>query len=210
VDTTMLGWRETDLKNAYLPFLFGEGIANFISDPVFRRRLAAAPEENMAAAIQEFLSIYVNPAFTVDDLAHIRRQTRLPLLVKGITHPDDAVLVREMGADAVVVSNHGGRQVDGAIAALDALPEIRSAVGTDFTLLMDSGIRRAADILKALALGANAVLIGRPYAYAMAVDGEMGVRQWTEHLMAELDLELALAGYRSIREIDESLVIRTD
>ncbi len=210
VDTTMLGWRETDLKNAYLPFLFGEGIANFISDPVFRRRLAAAPEENMAAAIQEFLSIYVNPAFTVDDLAHIRRQTRLPLLVKGITHPDDAVLVREMGADAVVVSNHGGRQVDGAIAALDALPEIRSAVGTDFTLLMDGGIRRAADILKALALGANAVLIGRPYAYAMAVDGEMGVRQWTEHLMAELDLELALAGYRSIREIDESLVIRTD
>lgn len=110
----------------------------------------------------------------------------------------------------VVVSNHGGRQVDGGVAALDALVEVREAVGPDAALLMDSGIRCAADVLKALALGANAVMFGRPYMYALAVGGEAGVRQWLVHTLAELDLELALAGYRSIREIDRSVVKKAE
>ncbi|GMA51510.1 oxidoreductase [Alicyclobacillus contaminans] len=208
VDTTMLGWREMDLDNAYLPFLFGEGVANFFTDPVFRSRLSESPEANPQAAIQEFLSVYVNPAFTLEDLADIRRQTKLPLWVKGITHPEDALAVQALGADGVIVSNHGGRQVDGAVASLDALPEIRSAVGDAYPLLFDSGVRRAADILKALALGADAVLVGRPYAYALAVGGQAGVTEWLHLLLAELDLELALAGYRSIRDVDRSAVTR--
>jgi lactate 2-monooxygenase len=152
--------------------------------------------------------VYVNPAFTWRDLAELRKRTDMPLLVKGITHPEDAKEAMKFGADGVVVSNHGGRQVDGAIASLDALVEIRDAVGDEYPLLFDSGIRRAADVLKALALGANAVLIGRPYAYALAVGGEEGVRHWLSLAMAELDLELALAGYASVREIDRSFVTR--
>jgi lactate 2-monooxygenase len=208
VDTTVLGWREHDLKNAFLPFLQGEGIANYLTDPAFAKRLGAPPTENIAAAIQEFLEVYVNPAFTWRDLAELRKRTDMPLLVKGITHPEDAKEAMKFGADGVVVSNHGGRQVDGAIASLDALVEIRDAVGDEYPLLFDSGIRRAADVLKALALGANAVLIGRPYAYALAVGGEEGVRHWLSLTMAELDLELALAGYASVREIDRSFVTR--
>ncbi len=208
VDTTVLGWREQDLRNAYLPFLQGEGIANYLTDPAFAKRIGCPPAENIAAAIQEFLKVYINPAFTWRDLAELRKRTDLPLLVKGITHPEDAKEAQKLGADAVVVSNHGGRQVDGAIASLDALVEIREAVGDEYPLLLDSGIRRAADVLKALALGANAVLIGRPYAYALAAGGEEGVRHWLSLAMAELDLELALAGCASVREIDRAFVTR--
>lgn len=206
VDTTMLGWRMHDLKNAYLPFMLGEGIANFLTDGAFTSRLAASPAENQMAAIQEFLNVYVNPAFTWEDLENVRKQTKLPLLVKGITHPEDAKMALRMGADGLVVSNHGGRQVDGAIAALDALQKIREVVGPNVTVLMDSGIRTAADILKAKALGADAVLIGRPYVYALAAAGQEGVEQWLFHMMAELDLQMALAGYASIREVDSTAV----
>jgi len=201
VDTTMLGWRETDLKNLYLPFLFGEGMANFLTDPVFLARLKASPQDDAAAAIQEFLSVYVNPAFCWADLKKIRAQTDLPLLVKGITHEDDAKRAFDAGADGIIVSNHGGRQVDGAIAALDVLPAIRAAVGADRTVLLDSGIRSAADVLKALALGANAVLLGRPYAYALAAAGQVGVEEVLAQWAAHLDLQLALSGYRRVGDV---------
>ncbi|MCL6515339.1 MAG: alpha-hydroxy-acid oxidizing protein [Alicyclobacillus sp.] len=207
VDTTMLGWRAHDLKNAYLPFLQGQGLANYLTDPVFRSRLSRAPEEDMAAAIQHFLAVYVNPGFTWEDLERIRAQTRLPLLVKGITHPEDVRHAFHLGADAVIVSNHGGRQVDGGVAALDALVEVREALGPDVTLLMDSGVRCAADVVKALALGARAVLFGRPYVYALAVGGEQGVRRFIQHSLAELDLQMALAGLRCVGEIDRSCVM---
>lgn len=210
VDTTMLGWREKDLRNLYLPFLFGEGIANFLTDAAFLARLKEPPEKNRFAAIQEFLSVYVNPAFTWDDLADIRRQTQLPLLVKGLTHPEDVQFAIKLGADGVVISNHGGRQVDGAISALDALVETRRVIGSDFPLLLDSGIRHAADALKAIALGANGILIGRPYAYALAVGGEAGVRELLRQWIAELDLQLALSGYPSIRAIDASYVTKVE
>jgi isopentenyl diphosphate isomerase/L-lactate dehydrogenase-like FMN-dependent dehydrogenase len=136
----------------------------------------------------------------------LRGLTRLPLLIKGITHPDDARLAVEHGADGLVVSNHGGRQVDGAVAALDALPEVRAAVGDGFPLLMDGGIRRGADMLKALALGASAVLLGRPYAYGLAVAGEEGVTAVVQNLQADIDLELALSGHRSIHELEAASV----
>lgn len=206
LDTTMLGWRERDLKLGYLPFLQAEGVANYFSDPAFRALLPKPPEEDPQSAVLTFLAVYVNPAFTWEDLKFIRERTRVPLLLKGITHPDDAVRALDYGVDGIVVSNHGGRQVDGAVAALDALPEVCAAVGGRVPVLFDSGVRRAADVLKALALGARAVLIGRPYLYAMAVAGEAGVRMVIRNLMAELDLTLGLCGLSSIAEVDRGLV----
>lgn len=207
VDTTMLGWRETDLKNAYLPFLHGEGIANFISDSVFRRRLRQTPEENLSSAIAEFLSVYVNPAFTWDDLKTICQLTKLPVLVKGITHVEDAKKAASMGIHGLIVSNHGGRQVDGAISALDSLVQIREELGDSMTILFDSGLRHASDVVKALSLGAQAVLIGRPYAYALAVGGQKGVETLLKQWTAELDLQLALSGICSIAELNRSHLI---
>ncbi|MCY0894067.1 MAG: alpha-hydroxy-acid oxidizing protein [Acidibacillus sp.] len=204
VDTTMLAWRELDLKNAYLPFLQGEGIANYVSDPVFISRLKESPKVNPSAAIEQFLKIYVNPGFTWADLKQLRDKVTLPMFIKGITHPDDAKRALEIGMDGIIVSNHGGRQVDGAISALSGLVEIRKVVQDDVPLLFDSGIRHAADIVKALALGAKAVLLGRPYAYAMATAGEQGVHRLLTHLRAELDLQLSLAGVRSVADINES------
>jgi isopentenyl diphosphate isomerase/L-lactate dehydrogenase-like FMN-dependent dehydrogenase len=156
--------------------------------------------------VQAFLGVYVNPAFSWDDVAFVRSATRLPLVVKGVLHPDDARAAADVGADGVVVSNHGGRQVDGAVAALDALPAVAAAVGAALPVLMDSGVRRGADVLKALALGARAVLWGRPYAYALAARGEPGVRHALRSLLADTDLELALSGRASVAEVDRSLL----
>ncbi len=130
----------------------------------------------------------------------------MPLLVKGVLRGEDAVRARECGVDGVIVSNHGGRQVDGAVAALDALEEVREALGSDVAVLMDSGIRRGADVLKALALGADAVLLGRPYVYGLAVGGQDGVEAVIRHLMAETDLTLALAGGKRASELDSSWI----
>jgi len=207
MDATMLGWREADLTNAYLPFLAGEGIANYLSDPAFLSRLTKSPADDPKAAIAEWLRIFVNPAFGWADVDFIRGVTKLPLLLKGILHPKDADLAVAHGADGVIVSNHGGRQVDGAVGAADALPAVVDAVRGRVPVLMDSGIRRGADVVKALALGAAAVLIGRPYAFALAVAGEAGVRQVIRNLQADIDLELGLSGQRSAREVDGSLLI---
>ncbi len=206
VDTPMLGWRERDLSNAYLPFLSGEGCAQFFSDPVFRSRLERPPEEDILAAAAAMLATFPNMDLTWEDLDWLRGQTELPLLVKGVLAGEDAVLAFEHGADGVVVSNHGGRQVDGSVATLDALVEVRAAVGADAVVLMDGGIRRGADVLKALALGADAVLLGRPYAYGLAVGGQEGVEAVIRHLMADTDLTLALLGAQSAAGLDESWI----
>jgi lactate 2-monooxygenase len=206
LDTTMLGWREADLHNRYLPFLQGQGLANYFSDPAFLRLLTRSPQDDPRAAVQAFLGIYVNPSFSWADVDAVREATRLPLVLKGILHPDDARMAADHGADAVVVSNHGGRQVDGAVAALDALPAVVDAVGARLPVLMDSGVRRGADVLKALALGARAVLWGRPYAFALAARGEAGVRHALRCLLADVDLELALSGRASIAEVDRTLL----
>jgi lactate 2-monooxygenase len=206
VDTLVLGWRPRDLRNAYLPFRQGEGIAQFTSDPVFRSRLAVAPEEDPLVAAGTMLSMFPNLALTWDDLAWLREVTSLPLLVKGLLTAEDARRAREAGAGGIIVSNHGGRQVDGAVASLDALVEIRGALGADATILVDGGIRCGADVVKALALGADAVLVGRPYVYALAVGGQDGVAAYIEQLAAETDVTLALIGAGSIKELDESWI----
>jgi lactate 2-monooxygenase len=206
LDTLTLGWRPRDLRRAYLPFITGEGCAQFFSDPVFRSRLERPPEEDMLGAAGTLLATFGNLGLTWDDLRWLRGRTALPLLVKGVLSGDDALQAQECGVDGIVVSNHGGRQVDGAVAALDALVEVREALGPDAVVLMDSGIRRGADVLKARALGADAVLLGRPYAYGLAVGGQEGVETVIRHLMAETDLTLALLGGAQARELDSSWI----
>src|SRR4051794_38950081 len=153
------------------------------------------------AAVQTFTEIYSRPSLTWDDLPFLRERTKLPILLKGVVHPDDARRAVEAGMDGLVVSNHGGRQIDGQIATLDALPGVVEAVSGRIPVLLDSGVRGGADIFKALALGASSVLIGRPYAYGLAIAGEEGVREVIENFMADFDLTLGLAGCSSVGEI---------
>ncbi len=203
LDTLTLGWRPRDLRQAYLPFIKGEGCGQYFTDPVFLSRLEKPPEEDLLTAAATMLATFPNIGLTWNDLDWLRQQTELPILVKGVLTAEDARLALEHGVDGIVVSNHGGRQVDGAVAALDALVEVRDAL-PDAVVLMDGGIRCAADVLVALALGADAVLLGRPYAYALAVGGTRGVEELIQNLMAEIDLTLALAGAHTIAELDRS------
>ncbi len=206
LDTGLLAWRPRDLQTAYLPFLRSVGIANYLSDPVFRAALPEPPEANPTAAVLHFVSVFSNPAMSWADLASLRELTTLPILLKGILHPDDGRRARDHGVQGVVVSNHGGRQVDGAIAALDALPDVVDAVGDELTVMFDSGVRSGADVVKALALGARGVLLGRPYLWGLAVGGADGVRQVLRHLLSEIDLTLALSGHTSPRTLDRGVL----
>ena len=207
LDTLTLGWRPRDLRRAYLPFIKGEGCGQYFTDPVFLSKLAKPPDEDMLTAAATMLATFPNLGLTWDDLDWLREQTRLPILVKGVLSAADAERALAHGVDGIVVSNHGGRQVDGAVAALDALVEVRDAL-PDAVVLMDGGIRCAADVLKAIALGADAVLLGRPYAYALAVGGQRGVEELVQNLMAEIDLTLALAGAHAVRDLDRSWLTR--
>jgi len=206
LDTLQLGWRVRDLRNRYLPFILGEGIGQFSSDPVFRSRLSVSPEEDPRGAGAAMVGMFSNLGLRWDDLAWLRERTRLPLLAKGVLRADDARRVLDAGFQGVIVSNHGGRQVDGAVAALDALVAVRDALGADALVLMDSGIRRGADVIKALALGVNAVLLGRPYVYGLAVGGQAGVDRVIRNLTAEIDLTLALVGGRDVKALDRSWI----
>jgi lactate 2-monooxygenase len=246
LDTTLLGWRTRDLDIAYLPFLRGKGIAQYTSDPVFRRLVAEGsrtspggeaptPRPTPAAlgtllqvlrsypdrmlrglrsgmargSVERFVEIYSRPSLTWDDLSFLRAQTELPILLKGILHPDDARRAVDSGIDGIVVSNHGGRQIDGVIPTLEALPKISEEVGGEIPIVLDSGIRGGADAFKALALGATAVGIGRPYVYGLALAGERGVREVIRNIVGELDLTMGLAGCRSVGEITrETLAAR--
>lgn len=204
LDTSMLAWRERDLQHAYLPFILGQGLANYFSDPVFRALLSQPPEQNPAAAIQLWSSLFSNTALIWRDISFLRRHTTLPILLKGILHPEDAAHALNAGVDGLIVSNHGGRQVDGAIASLDALPAVVREVNGRAPVLLDGGIRRGADVFKALALGARAVLLGRLYTWGLALAGEQGVRDVVLNLLADFDLTLALSGYTSCRVLDAS------
>jgi lactate 2-monooxygenase len=206
VDNYLPGWKPRDLQQAYLPALEGVGIAHYLSDPVFRSRLEKPPEEDTGPAIGHFLGVFANPSLTWERLEWLRGTTSLPIVLKGILHPDDAREARERGVDGIVVSNHGGRQIDGAIASLDALPPILDAVGDGMAVLLDSGIRSGADVFKALALGADAVLVGRPYLWGLALDGQNGVETILRSLLAELDLTMTLSGFTRASEIDSSVI----
>jgi isopentenyl diphosphate isomerase/L-lactate dehydrogenase-like FMN-dependent dehydrogenase len=209
LDTWLLAWRPRDLEVAYLPFLHGEGIANYLSDPVFRAALAAPPEEDMAGAVGHFLEVFSDPSVTWAGLSFLRENTRLPIVLKGILHPDDARRAVDHGVDGILVSNHGGRQVDGAIAALDALPGVVDAVPESMPVLFDSGVRTAADAFVALALGARAVLLGRPYMWALAVGGEAGVAELLRGFLAELDLTFALSGHTRLDQLGRDALVRS-
>ncbi|MBD1840095.1 alpha-hydroxy-acid oxidizing protein [Coleofasciculus sp. FACHB-64] len=202
VDAPLLGKRERDTRNQFvLPS--GMELANLAT--LTDLEISYKPGESGLFAY--FLE-QLNPALTWKDLEWVQSLSPLPLVVKGILRGDDALRAVEHGAKAVIVSNHGGRQLDGAIATIDALSEVVAAVGDTAEVLVDGGIRRGTDVLKALALGAKAVLLGRPVLWGLAVGGEAGVRHVLELLRDELDLAIALSGCAKLQDIDSSLVLR--
>jgi lactate 2-monooxygenase len=199
LDTWIPGWRPRDLSTSNFPFLRGHCLANYTTDPVFLDSLAQPPEENIQAAIMQWISIFGNP-LTWDDLPWLRSLTSLPLLLKGICHPDDVRRAKDGGVDAIYCSNHGGRQANGGIPAIDCLPGVVEAAD-GMPVLFDSGIRSGADIVKAIALGASTVAVGRPYTYGLALGGEDGIVHVLRSLLAETDLTMAVDGYRSLKEL---------
>lgn len=201
LDTRILAWRPRDLDNGYLPFLHGIGVQNYLSDPGFQAALASPVAEDPGAAILRYTQIFGDLSLTWDDLPFLRQHWHGPIVVKGIVSVADAVRAADAGVEGIIVSNHGGRQVDGAIGALDALPAVAQAVGSDLTVLFDSGIRGGADILKALALGARAVLVGRPYVYGLALGGEAGVRHVLRALRSDFELTMRLAGAGNLADL---------
>ncbi|WP_338811360.1 lactate 2-monooxygenase (plasmid) [Agrobacterium leguminum] len=208
LDTWVTGWRPRDLNLSNFPQLRGYCLANYFSDPVFRTLLEKSPEEDLRAAVKRWAGIFGNP-LTWDDLPWLRSLTKLPLILKGICHPDDARRAIDAGADGIYCSNHGGRQANGGIAALDLLPGIVEASGTT-PVLFDSGVRSGTDVIKAIALGATAVGIGRPYAYGLALDGVDGIIHVLRSILAEADLLMAVDGYPRLADLQPSslMVVR--
>jgi lactate 2-monooxygenase len=201
LDTRTLAWRPRDLDHGYLPFLHGIGVQNYLTDPAFQAALASPVDTDPGAAILRYTQIFGDLSLTWDDLPFVRQHWHGPIVLKGILSAADAVRAADAGMEGIVVSNHGGRQVDGAIGALDALPAVAGAVGSRMTVLFDSGIRGGADMVKALALGAQAVLVGRPYVYGLALGGEGGVRHVLRALRNDFELTMRLAGIASPGEV---------
>ncbi|CAL9324569.1 alpha-hydroxy-acid oxidizing protein [Streptomyces sp. SudanB182_2057] len=199
LDTWIPGWRPRDLADANFPQLRGHCLANYFSDPVFRSRLAKSPEDDPAAAVMHWAQLFGNP-LTWNDLPWLRSMTDLPLILKGICHPDDARRAKDGGVDGVYCSNHGGRQANGGLPALDALPAVVEAAD-GLPVLFDSGVRTGADVVKAIALGATAVGIGRPYAYGAALGGTDGIVHVLRSLLAETDLLMAVDGYPTLADL---------
>ncbi|MCX5096190.1 alpha-hydroxy-acid oxidizing protein [Streptomyces sp. NBC_00365] len=199
LDTWITGWRPRDLGASNFPQLRGHCLANYTSDPVFRARLAKTPEEDTRAAVLEWARIFGNP-LTWDDLGWLRSITELPLVLKGICHPEDVRRARDGGVDGIYCSNHGGRQANGGLPALEALPGVVGAAD-GLPVLFDSGVRSGADVIKALALGATAVGVGRPYAYGLALGGTEGIVHVLRSLLAEADLIMAVDGYPALEDL---------
>jgi lactate 2-monooxygenase len=199
LDTWLPGWRPRDLTLGNFPQLRGLCLANYFSDPLFLAKLARPPEEDLRAAAMAWARIFGNP-LTWDDLPWLRSITKLPLVLKGILHPDDVRRAIDGGVDGIFCSNHGGRQANGGIPALDHLPDVVEAAGS-VPVLFDSGIRSGADVIKALALGAKAVGIGRPYAYGLAIGGTEGLRHVLRSILAEADLIMAVDGYPALKDL---------
>lgn len=208
VDTLLLGWRPADLDRGYLPFLQGIGMANYATDPAFLSRIEAHRRSDTSALAQEWLRIFPNPALTWAQFGFLRRHWSGPILIKGICTADDARRALDAGMDGIVVSNHGGRQIDGAIGAIDCLPEVVAAVDGRCPVLFDSGVRTGIDLFRAVALGAASVLVGRAFLYGLALDGQAGVEHVLSSLLAEFDLTLALTGHRSHLDVDASSLRR--
>jgi lactate 2-monooxygenase len=199
LDTWVTGWRPRDLSTSNFPQLRGHCLANYTSDPVFRAALPKPPEEDPATTVMHWAGIFGNP-LTWDDLPWLRSLSTLPLIVKGLCHPDDVRRARDGGVDGVYCSNHGGRQANGGLAALDALPGVVEAA-EGLPVIFDSGIRSGADVVKALALGATAVAVGRPYLYGLALGGVDGLVHVLRSLLAEADLLMAVDGYPTLADL---------
>ncbi|WP_433566486.1 lactate 2-monooxygenase [Nocardia sp. CA-151230] len=199
LDTWVTGWRPRDLSTGNFPQLRGHCLANYFTDPVFRASLAQSPEQDPQSAILRWIQVFGNP-LTWADLPWLRSLTKLPLIVKGICHPEDARRARDLGVDGIYCSNHGGRQANGGLPALDVLPEVVAAA-EGLPVLFDSGVRSGAGIIKALALGASAVGIGRPYAYGLALGGADGIVHVLRTLLAEADLIMAVDGYPALKDL---------
>ncbi len=201
LDTWILGWRPHDLDHAYLPFLSGKGLATYFSDPAFLAKLEKSPDQDLRAAVLRWLPTFTGTDHTWENLAFIREHWDGPIVLKGIQHADDAQKAVDAGMSGIVVSNHGGRQVDGAVGSLDCLPGVVDAVGDDIEVLFDSGIRSGADVIKAVALGAKAVLVGRPWVYGLGLAGYDGVRHVLRCLLADIDYTLALSGNTTLADL---------
>ena len=209
LDTRILAWRPRDLANGYLPFLRSIGIQNYVSDPAFQASLAGLADGGGAdAAVLRWTQIFGDTSLTWEDLPFLRQHWNGPIVLKGILSASDALRAAAAGLDGIIVSNHGGRQIDGGIAALDALPAVAEAVGGRLTILFDSGIRGGADILKALALGAQAVLLGRPYVYGLALGGEAGVRHVLRALRQDFELAMRLTGLAGLSDVSPDCLQR--
>jgi lactate 2-monooxygenase len=200
LDTWTPGWRPRDLSTGNFPQLRGHCLANYFTDPVFRAKLEKSPEEDPRAAALMWAVTFGNPTLGWDDLPWLRSLTQLPLLLKGICHPDDVRRAIDGGVDGIYCSNHGGRQANGGIAAIDLLADVVAAAG-DTPVVFDSGVRGGEHIVKALALGARAVAVGRPYAYGLALGGEDGIVHVLRSLLAEADLLMAVDGYPAISDL---------
>lgn len=208
LDTWVTGWRPRDLNASNFPQLRGKVLQNYFTDPVFRSLLARPPEEDPAAAIFTWAATF-GQVLTWDDMAWFKSVTKLPIVLKGICHPDDARRAVDAGADAVYCSNHGGRQANGGIATIDLLEDVVKAAGNT-PVLFDSGIRSGTDAVKALAMGARAVGVGRPYTYGLALGGAEGAAWVLRSILAEADLLMAVNGYPTLADVRVAGVRRTD
>lgn len=198
VDAPRIGARERDCRN------------RFALPPGVSARNLLQSQGISGVLLKELNTATIDPCVTWQTVEWLQSFTTLPLVLKGILHPDDAAQAAAVGVSSVIVSNHGGRQLDGSIASIDALPAIADRVATQCDVLLDGGVRRGTDVLKALACGARAVFIGRPYLWGLAIEGEAGVARVLTLLRDELELAMCLAGCHSVQDVPRSLVVRAD
>ncbi|MEG0261175.1 MAG: alpha-hydroxy acid oxidase, partial [Lysinibacillus sp.] len=196
IDTVMLGWRTEDVRNQFSPLKEGFARGNYMQDPAFNAALKDDSFETYVASVIE--NVY-HPHITWAHIKELKKRTSLPIYLKGILHPEDAALALEHGVNGIIVSNHGGRQLDGVVGSLDALPGIAEVIAGRIPIILDSGIYSGIDVLKALALGADAVAIGRPFVYGLALDGQQGVETVMRNIYEEFKVSLALAGATNIQ-----------